>query len=478
MAGRVPDEDATVAARLAAAGAVLLGKLALTEGAFSEHRPERPEPRNPWSPAHWTGVSSSGSGVAVAAGLAFAALATDTGGSIRFPSSACGVTGLKPSYGRVSRHGVFPLAASLDHVGPMARSAADCAVMLEAIAGPDPRDPTSLVAPPALVSDADVRDLRIGVDLEILASVHPAVAGVVGKAVAALSGLGCEIVEVTLPALEPLARGWAVTCGVEAAIAHADLFDKAPDDYGPALRALIELGRSVPARAYAELHLARLAFAGAMVRLHEEVDLIALPALPMPTPTLALLAQAGNDSEIVGGMLRFTAAFDYSGQPSLTLPGGVDEDGLPIGFQLIGPVLGEAAAASRRHRLPAGDRLAPPPAFGSTGSEGGAGAGERMIRNIPVMTGLVAASRRRGSSPRLCPTGAAPCRRGHTLSADLGRGGSEHRRCARDGEWPRFPGVADRGDRPRRAAHGQPRRAHHPAAGEPLGRLHARHPGP
>ena len=342
MAGRVPAEDATAAARLAEAGAVLLGKLALTEGAFSEHRSERPEPRNPWSRAHWTGVSSSGSGVAVAAGLVFAALGTDTGGSIRFPSSACGVTGFKPSWGRVSRHGVFPLAASLDHVGPMARSAADCAAMFEAISGPDPRDPTCLAAPPALVTDADVRDLRIGVDLDILALVHPAVAGAVGKAVASLSELGCEIVEVKLPALEPLAKGWAVTSGVEAAIAHADLFDKAPDDYGPALRALIELGRSVPARTYAELHLARLAFAGAMARLHEEVDLIALPALPMPTPTLALLAQANNDPAIVGGMLRFTAAFNYSGQPCLTLPGGADEDGLPIGFQLIGPVLGDA----------------------------------------------------------------------------------------------------------------------------------------
>jgi len=280
--------------------------------------------------------------VAVAAGLAFAALATDTGGSIRFPSSACGVTGFKPSWGRVSRHGVFPLAASLDHVGPIARSAADCAAMFEAVAGPDPRDPTCLATPPVLVTDADVRGVRIGVDLEILASVHPAVAGIVGKAVASLSEAGCEIVEVKLPALEPLAKGWAITCGVEAAIAHAELFEKAPDDYGHALRALIELGRGIPARTYAELHLARLAFAGAMARLHHEVDLIALPALPMPTPTLALLDQANNNPEIVGGMLRFTAAFDYSGQPCLTLPGGLDEDGLPIGFQLIGPVLGDA----------------------------------------------------------------------------------------------------------------------------------------
>src|SRR3954452_18927296 len=119
LAGRVPEADAAVAARLAAAGTVLLGKLAMTEGAFSEHRRERPEPRTPWSPRHWTGVSSSGAGVAVAAGLAFGALGSDTGGSIRFPASACGVTGLKPGWGRVGMEGIFPLAPSLDHVGPM-----------------------------------------------------------------------------------------------------------------------------------------------------------------------------------------------------------------------------------------------------------------------------------------------------------------------------------------------------------------------
>src|SRR3569832_1611592 len=114
----------------------------MTEGALTQHRPERPAPVNPWHPAHWTGVSSSGAGVAVAASLAFAAIGSDTGGSIRFPSSACGVTGLKPSWGRASRHGILPMAPSLDHVGPMARTAADCAAMLSVVAGPDPRDPT------------------------------------------------------------------------------------------------------------------------------------------------------------------------------------------------------------------------------------------------------------------------------------------------------------------------------------------------
>ena len=342
MAGRIPASDATVAARLAGAGAVLLGKLALTEGAFSEHRPERPEPRNPWSPAHWTGVSSSGSGVAVAAGLAFGALGSDTGGSIRFPCSACGVTGLKPSWGRVSVRGVFPLAASLDHVGPMARSAEDVAILFDAIAGPDPDDPTSLVSPWVPEAGDAVRGLTVGLDRAILGSIDTAVAAIVEAAATTLAAAGAEVREVSLPPLEPYARGWAVTCGVEAAIHHAPWHDKTPDDYGPALRGLIELGRSVPARAYAELHQARLAFAGAMARLHEVVDIVALPVLPVPTPTLAILAQGGNDPEIVAAMLRFTAPFDYSGQPCLTLPGGFDSGGMPIGFQLVGPLLGEA----------------------------------------------------------------------------------------------------------------------------------------
>jgi len=342
LSGRTPDRDATVAARLAETGAVLLGKLALTEGAFSEHRPERPEPRNPWSPAHWTGVSSSGSGVAVAAGLAFGALGSDTGGSIRFPCSACGVTGLKPSWGRVSVHGVFPLAASLDHVGPMARSAEDCSALFDAIAGPDAADPTCLTTLWSAEPGAEVRGLTIGIDRTILGTIDPSVAAVVEAGAFALVAAGATLREVTLPPLEPFARGWAVTCGVEAAIHHAPYYDRASDDYGPALRGLIELGRNVPAGAYAELHQARLAFGGAMAQLHETVDLLVLPALPVPTPTLATLAQGGNDPEIVAAMLRFTAPFDYSGQPCLTLPGGCDAAGLPIGIQLVGPMVGEA----------------------------------------------------------------------------------------------------------------------------------------
>src|SRR5580698_2570687 len=145
--GNIPTEDATVVARLKAKGAVILGKLQMTEGAFGAHHPSVAAPINPWNEAYWTGVSSSGSGVATAAGLCYASLGSDTGGSIRFPSTMNGLTGLKPTWGRVSRAGVFPLAESLDHIGPMCRSALDAALILGVIAGADPDDPTAAPLP-------------------------------------------------------------------------------------------------------------------------------------------------------------------------------------------------------------------------------------------------------------------------------------------------------------------------------------------
>ena len=144
LSGHIPDFDATVIAKLASAGAVLLGKLNLTEGAMAGYHPDFPIPVNPWGPDLWTGVSSSGSGVATAAGLCFGSLGSDTGGSIRFPAASCGIVGIKPTWGLVSRYGVLALAESMDHVGPMTRSAADAGIMLQAIAGHDPNDPTSL----------------------------------------------------------------------------------------------------------------------------------------------------------------------------------------------------------------------------------------------------------------------------------------------------------------------------------------------
>src|SRR5829696_249483 len=168
--GHVPAKDATVVARLKQAGAVILGKLQMTEGAYGVHHPSVDPPINPFNAAYWTGVSSSGSGVATAAGLCFASLGSDTGGSIRFPSTMNGLTGLKPTWGRVSRAGVFPLAESLDHIGPMTRSALDCAIVLGVIAGADERDPTALPLPVpdyAACARQGVEGKRIGLPLHL-----------------------------------------------------------------------------------------------------------------------------------------------------------------------------------------------------------------------------------------------------------------------------------------------------------------------
>src|SRR5688572_25987664 len=192
-----PDRDGTVVRKLRDAGAVILGKLQLTEGAYADHHPKIAPPVNPWNKAHWSGASSSGSGVATAAGLCYGSLGSDTGGSIRFPSAANGCTGLKPTWGRVSRYGVFELAATLDHIGPMTRSAADAGAMLSAIAGADVNDPTASLEPvPNYLAGMTrgIRGLRIGVDSKWNTNrVEDPVKQTVADALKVIAGLGGEI---------------------------------------------------------------------------------------------------------------------------------------------------------------------------------------------------------------------------------------------------------------------------------------------
>ena len=208
----VPSFDSTVVAKLREAGAVLLGKLNLTEGATAGYSPTFDVPRNPWNIDYWPGLSSSGSGVAVAAGLCFAATGTDTGGSIRFPSSACGVVGLKPTYGRVSRYGVLTFADSLDHVGPMARSVDDVAIIFDALTGHDPNDPTSLDVPPSNAAGEvgrDIRGMRIGIDRKYaMEGVDRGDAAALDEALEVLAGLGAQIVNVQMPDLSSLLPMW------------------------------------------------------------------------------------------------------------------------------------------------------------------------------------------------------------------------------------------------------------------------------
>ncbi len=334
-----PDHDATVVARFAEAGAVLLGKLQLTEGAFADHHPSITPPVNPGHMDHWSGASSSGSGVATAAGLCFASVGSDTGGSIRFPSAANGVTGLKPTWGRVSRYGVFALAESLDHVGPMTRTAADAAAVLGVIAGADPNDPTARQDPvPNYLAGLTrgIRGVRIGVDRAFnTTGVDEDMVKVVDDAIAVLSELGADVREVKFPSPDKVVKDWLPLCAVETAVAHEATFPKQADQYGPALRGVIEMGRGLSGFDLTKILIDREVFRGRVAAFFNDVDLLAIPAQYVASPTTATMATLGEDQKALEMLLRFTSPFDMTGSPTITLPGGFTAKGLPIAFQLV-----------------------------------------------------------------------------------------------------------------------------------------------
>ncbi|WP_288049340.1 amidase [Acidiphilium sp.] len=334
-----PDQDATVVKKLRDAGAIILGKLQLTEGAYADHHPDIEPPVNPWNAAHWSGASSSGSGVATAAGLCYGSLGSDTGGSIRFPSAANGVTGLKPTWGRVSRYGVFELAASLDHIGPIARSAADAAALLGAIAGRDDNDPTASLAPvPDYLSgiEAGIRGLRVGVDPNWNRTGTDArMIQAVDEAIAIIRTLGGNIREVNFPDPTHVIAEWPVHCGIETAVAHESTYPARKAEYGPALSGLIELGRDASAMQYQKILLHRHDFSGRLRALFETIDLLLIPAQPFASPTTAGMATLGEDPEKLLALLRYTCPFDVSGSPTITLPCGFTEAGTPIAFQFV-----------------------------------------------------------------------------------------------------------------------------------------------
>jgi len=343
----VPAFDATVVRRLREAGAVLLGKLQLTEGAFADHHPAIAPPVNPWHADHWSGASSSGSGVATAAGLCFGSLGSDTGGSIRLPSAADGVTGLKPTWGRVSRHGCFELAASLDHIGPMCRSANDAAIMLGAIAGPDADDPTTLRAevPDYQASDdRDLRGFRVGLDEGYaLAKVEPEVRRAVEAALRVMRALGANIVPMTFPDVDAAVADWPMNCAVETAVAHASTFPSRRAEYGPGLAGFIDAGRGLSGMDYQRILLRRREFAGRVQRALDAVDVMLIPAIPFTVPTVQRMATLGQVPSDLAALIRFTAPFSMSGSPTLTLPAGFTAKGLPVAVQFVGQHLGEAA---------------------------------------------------------------------------------------------------------------------------------------
>ncbi len=340
LAGHVPSYNATIVDRLELAGAVTLGKLKMTEGAYTSHHPEDPAPRNPWNPEYWVGSSSTGSGVATSAGLCFGSIGSDTGGSIRFPSATCGLTGMKPTWGRVSRHGIFPLADSLDHVGPMTRSAADAAAMLAVMAGIDPNDPTSLADPvPDYLASIrkGIRGLTIGIDRRYMhEGIDPQIVAAMSQAERVLVDLGARVREVRFPDYERLVSMWIPMCSVETAAAHMQTYPSRKSEYGPDLAQLIEQGHAMTGVEIAEILQERLKFNGALRAVFEEADMLIVPAMPMPVPDLKRMSEYGEDPTVLNSILRFTAPFDFSGSPTLTLPMGIDSAGMPLAMQFVG----------------------------------------------------------------------------------------------------------------------------------------------
>jgi amidase len=338
----VPDRDATVVEKLNEAGAITLGKLAMTEFALSGYHPAFEPPLNPWNAERWTGVSSSGSAVAVASRLCFASLGTDTGGSIRFPSSACGVVGIKPTYGRVSRHGVFPLAETLDHVGPFARRVADAAAVLGVIAGRDPNDATSLHGPvPDFTADLDAgaEGLRIGIDRSYCTEgVAPEVATAVLAAADVFSGLGAEVRDADVSGITEACLHWYAMCAAEALAVHGEEnYPARADDFGPVFRALLEDASQLTAASQVEANQARTRVRSRMVGILRDVEMLLCPTMATPPMDLRdFPPRRVLPPEAVPSILTFTAPFNFSGNPAISVPCGFTVDGLPLSLQLVG----------------------------------------------------------------------------------------------------------------------------------------------
>ena len=335
----VPAEDGTVVRKLREAGAVILGKLKMTESAYADHHPSITPPLNPWNAAHWSGASSSGSGVATAAGLCYGSIGTDTGGSIRFPSAANGLTGIKPTWGRVSRYGAFELAATLDHIGPMARSAADAAALLGAIAGEDSLDPTASLRPvPDYLGGMHrgLRGLRIGVDPRWNSEgVDAPTSQALASAVKVIESLGGEFRELRFPDPGQMITDWFALCGIEAAVVHEGTYPSHRDQYGPGLAGLLDLGRAQSGLDYHKIMLRRFAFSGHVRALFKDIDLLLIPTTGVASPTVAQMATLGEDADLISAVLRYTCPFDMSGSPTITLPAGFTQAGTPIALQFV-----------------------------------------------------------------------------------------------------------------------------------------------
>jgi len=342
-------EDATVIARYKSAGALQIAALHLTEFAYGPtgHNYVLGHARNPWDPTRITGGSSGGTAASVAYGAIPAGLGSDTGGSLRVPAAACGVTSIKPTWGRTSRAGAMPLAPQLDTVGVIARHVEDLALMLGILAGPDPRDPSASTLPvPDYVARLDdpVQGVRVGLDAKVVGEAHPDVQRMVEQALAILGKLGLKHAACAFPDWQTLDHLVQLVQLPDAAAAHGAYLRTRPDDYGPQVRSRLEVGHFIPAVD----HMTALRARGTYVKrtldeTFKDIDIAILPILADPLPTIAELDVGGGPKvqAAMGRVVKYTRPINYLGLPTLTLPvsrGG----GLPNGIQLIGRPFAEA----------------------------------------------------------------------------------------------------------------------------------------
>ncbi|HSB80225.1 MAG TPA: amidase [Candidatus Methylomirabilis sp.] len=346
----VPETDATVAARLAQAGAVLLGKLNMHEFAYGPTgvNPHYGTPRNPWGHDRMPGGSSSGSGVAVAERLCAGALGTDSGGSIRIPASLCGIVGLKPTYGRVSRAGVVPLAWSLDHIGPMTRTVTDAALLLQVLAGSDPADPSTAGVPVPDYRQAmqgDLRGLHLGLPQDVFFErLDPEVRAAVLAAARALENLGVSVEEVRLPRMQHAGTAVFAIIAAEATAYHEPYLRTRAAEYGPDVRARLSTGQFILASQYLKAQRARQVIRAEVDVVLRRLDALLLPTTPIPAPRTDERAVTvdGLSDDPRAWLTRCTRPINLTGHPALSVPCGLTTGGLPIAFQLVGRQFDEA----------------------------------------------------------------------------------------------------------------------------------------
>ncbi len=342
LADRVPQQDCTVARRLREAGAVLVGKTNLHEFAFgvTSANPHFGPVRNPWAPDRVPGGSSGGSGAAVAAGMGSASLGSDTGGSIRIPAALCGIVGLKPTYGRVSRAGVLPLAWSLDHAGPMTRTVEDAALVLQAIAGHDPADPASSRAPVpdfrAGLRDG-VRGRSFGVPRQyFFTELSPDVEAAVDAALVELERLGARRVEVDLPYIDYALDVIESVILPEALSVHLRWLRERLDDYGEDVRDRLLAALAIPGVQYVDGQRVRRLISQGFAEALRDVDVLVTPTTAVPAPPAADF----RDPRV---LTRFTAPINLTGLPACAVPCGFSAEGLPLSMQVIGRAFDEVA---------------------------------------------------------------------------------------------------------------------------------------